>query len=104
MQQIFIDRATASEPCKHHLREKLHLMLQYNKTSTCLRSFIVKYFNRNEYVEACGQCSSCLSDERTEPMTTEARLILELIQDADGQLSKELVIQVLRGESADNIM
>src|SRR5699024_6425843 len=104
LQQFFIDRATASDQYKDHMREKLDLMLQYNKTSKCLSSFIVKYFNRNEYVEACGQCSSCLSDERTEPMTTEARLILELIQDADGQLSKELVIQVLRGESADNIM
>ncbi len=79
-------------------------MLQYNKTSKCLSSFIVKYFDPNEYVEACGQCSSCLSNERTEPMTSEARLILELIQETDGQLSKELVIQVLRGESADNIM
>src|SRR5699024_11736877 len=104
LQQFFIARSYASDQYKDHMRKKLYLMLQYNKTRKCLSSFIVKYFNRNEYVEACGQCSSCLSDERTEPMTTEARLILELIRDADGQLSKELVIQVLRGESADNIM
>ena len=104
LQQFFIDRASASDQYKDHMREKLDLMLQYNKTSKCLSSFIVKYFDPNEYVEACGQCSSCLSNERTEPMTSEARLILELIQETDGQLSKELVIQVLRGENADNIM
>lgn len=104
LQQFFIDRANASDQYKDHMREKLDLMLQYNKTSKCLSSFIIKYFDHNEYVEACGQCSSCLSAERTEPMTSEARLILELIQETDGQLSKELVIQVLRGENADNIM
>lgn len=104
LQQFFIDRSNASDQYKDHMREKLDLMLQYNKTSKCLSSFIVKYFNRDEYVEACGQCSSCLSNERTEPMTTEARLILELIQENDGKLSKELVIQVLRGENADNIL
>lgn len=104
LQQFFIDRANASDQYKDHMREKLDLMLQYNKTSKCLSSFIVKYFDPNEYVEACGQCSSCQSNERTEPMTSEARLILELVQETDGQLSKELVIQVLRGESADNIM
>ncbi len=104
LQQFFIDRANASDQYKDHMREKLDLMLQYNKTSKCLSSFIIKYFDHNEYVEACGQCSSCLSVERTEPMTSEARLILELIQETDGQLSKELVIQVLRGENADNIM
>lgn len=104
LQQFFIDRANASDQYKDHMREKLDLMLQYNKTSKCLSSFIVKYFDPNEYVEACGQCSSCQSTERTEPMTSEARLILELVQETDGQLSKELVIQVLRGESADNIM
>ena len=104
LQQFFIDRANASDQYKDHMREKLDLMLQYNKTSKCLSSFIVKYFDPNEYVEACGQCSSCQSSERTEPMTSEARLILELVQETDGQLSKELVIQVLRGESADNIM
>ena len=104
LQQFFIDRANASDQYKDHMREKLDLMLQYNKTSKCLSSFIVKYFDPNEYVEACGQCSSCQSNERTEPMTSEARLILELVRETDGQLSKELVIQVLRGESADNIM
>lgn len=104
LQQFFIDRANASDQYKDHMREKLDLMLQYNKTSKCLSSFIIKYFDHNEYVEACGQCSSCLSAERTEPMTSEARLILELVQETDGQLSKELVIQVLRGENADNIM
>lgn len=104
LQQFFIDRATASEQYKDHMREKLDLMIQYNKTNKCLSSFIVKYFNENEYVEACGQCSSCLSKNRTEPMTTEARLILGLIQNLDGELSKELVIQVMRGEHADNIL
>lgn len=104
LQQFFIDRASASDQYKDHMREKLDLMIQYNKTSKCLSSFIVKYFNMNEYVEACGQCSSCLTNERTEPMTTEARLILELIEQTDGVLSKELVIQVLRGERADNII
>lgn len=104
LQQFFIDRATASEQYKDHMREKLDLMIQYNKTNKCLSSFIVKYFNQNEYVEACGQCSSCLSNQRTEPMTTEARLILGLIQNLDGKLSKELVIQAMRGELADNIV
>ena len=104
LQQFFIDRATASDQYKDHMREKLDQMIQYNKTNKCLSSFIVKYFNQNEYVEECGRCSSCLSENRTEPMTSEARLILNLVKDLDGKLSKEHIIQVMRGEHADNIM
>ena len=37
-------------------------------------------------------------------MTSEARLILNLVKDLDGKLSKEHIIQVMRGEHADNIM
>src|SRR5699024_8212304 len=104
LQQFFTDRAIASDQYKIQMREKLDLMLQYNKTSKCLSSRIVKYFYRHESDEAYGHCCSCLPDERTETMTTEARLMVELRRDDDGQLWNELVIQVLRGESADNIM
>lgn len=102
LQQFFIDRSQASDDVKESMREKLDRMIQYNETSKCLSSFIVKYFDKNEYVTECGECSNCKSDARTVDMTEEAKLIMTLVKLVS--LSPEKVIQVLRGEVNDNII
>src|SRR5699024_7525549 len=102
LQQFFIDRSPASDDVKESMREKLDRMIQYKETSKCLSASIVKYFDKNEYVEPCGMCSNCLNVNRTVDMTKEAKFLIELSKDYE--ISPEKAIQILRGESTDNII
>lgn len=102
LQQFFIDRSPASDDVKESMREKLDRMIQYKETSKCLSASIVKYFDKNEYVEPCGMCSNCLNVNRTVDMTKEAKFLIALSKDYE--ISPEKAIQILRGESADNII
>lgn len=102
LQQFFIDRSPASDDVKESMREKLDRMIQYKGTSKCLSASIVKYFDKNEYVEPCGMCSNCLNVNRTVDMTKEAKFLIELSKDYE--ISPEKAIQILRGESVDNII
>ena len=86
------------------MRSKLDKMIQYNRTSKCLMSFMVKYFDADEYVKSCGHCVNCLSDDRTYNMKNEAKTVLNLIQDTEMPLTKEHIIQVLRGERSENVI
>jgi ATP-dependent DNA helicase RecQ len=103
LHQFFIDRSNASDTYKDFMRNKLERMLQYNKTSKCLSSFIIKYFNPNEYVTECGVCSNCQDDQRTYDMTEEAKRVIGLIQSTTLKLSKSDSIQILRGEMTEDI-
>lgn len=104
LHQFFIDRSNGSEQHKDHMRSKLDRMIQYNRTSKCLMSFMIKYFDADEYVTACGHCGNCLSGERTYNMKEEATAVLELMRHTGTTLTKEHIIQVLRGERTENIV
>ena len=104
LHQFFIDRSSSTEQYKDHMRAKLDRMIQYNRTNKCLSSFIIKYFDADEYVVECGQCSNCLNPERTYDMTLEAKLVLNLLAQSEIPVTKEQAIQILRGESAENIL
>lgn len=103
LHQYFIDKSDANEGHKQKMREKLEKMLQYQKTKKCLTGFVTKYFNPNDYITECGNCSNCLSQKRTYDMTSDAKEIMELIIQVPNQLTKSLVIQVLRGEMNEEI-
>lgn len=104
LHQFFIDRSNGSEQHKDHMRSKLDKMIQYNRTSKCLMSFMVKYFDADEYVTACGHCGNCRSVDRTYNMKEEAAAVLELIRHTGPSLTKEHIIQVLRGERNEDII
>lgn len=104
LHQFFIDRSNGTDQHKDYMRSKLDKMIQYNRTSKCLMSFMVKYFDANEYVTSCGHCVNCLSDDRTYNMKNEAKTVLNLIQDTETPLTKEHIIQILRGESSENVL
>ncbi|WP_411843476.1 DNA helicase RecQ [Salinicoccus sp. HZC-1] len=103
LHQFFIDRSSSSEQYKDHMRAKLDRMIQYNRTSKCLSSFITKYFDPDEYVEECLVCSNCKNSERSYDMTGEAKTIVELTRNCELPLTKEQTIQVLRGEMTENV-
>src|SRR5699024_12440346 len=85
------------------MRAKLDRMIQYNRTSKCLSSFITKYFDPDEYVEECLTCSNCRDEGRVYDMTAEAAEVTELIKRCTLALTREQAIQVLRGEMSENV-
>lgn len=102
LQQFFIDRSNATDEQKENMRTKLERIIQYNKTTKCLSSFIIKYFNPDEYVENCGMCSNCMREDKTIDITEESKHIIGLLNTIS--LPVEKTIQVLRGEQAENII
>lgn len=103
LHQFFIDRSNAGDAYKDFMRSKLDRMIQYNRTSKCLSSFIIKYFDQDEYVKACGVCSNCLDESRTYDMTDEAKRVIALVKSRPHELSKTEAIQVIRGEMTEDI-
>lgn len=104
LHQFFIDRSNSTEQYKDHMRAKLDRMIQYNRTTKCLSSFITKYFDADEYVVECRKCSNCLEENRTYDMTMEATLVLNLVSQSEMPVTKEQAIQILRGETAENVL
>ena len=103
LHQFFIDRSSSSDQYKDHMRAKLDRMIQYNRTSKCLSSFITKYFDPDEYVEECLTCSNCRDEGRDYDMTPEAAEVTRLIKECTLPLTREQTIQVLRGERSENV-
>ncbi|MBU5864980.1 hypothetical protein JVU88_20300, partial [Vibrio cholerae O1] len=61
------------------------------------------YFEPNEKLEECEQCSNCVQQDKSYNMTQEAKMIISCIARMKQQESYSVIIQVLRGESTDYI-
>ena len=103
LHEYFIIVSQADEDYKDKMGEKLTKMLQYTKTKKCLEATIVHYFEPNENLEECDQCSNCIQENKTYDMTREAKMIISCIARMKQQESYSVIIQVLRGEITDYI-
>lgn len=103
LHEYFITVSQADDDYKDKMGEKLTKMLQYTKTKKCLEATIVHYFEPNEKLEECGQCSSCIQQNKTYDMTKEAKMIISCIARMRQQENYSVIIQVLRGEMSDYI-
>ncbi|MDN8759696.1 helicase-related protein, partial [Staphylococcus aureus] len=65
LHEYFITVSQADEDYKDKMGEKLTKMIQYTKTKKCLEATVVHYFEPNEKLEECGQCSSCIQQNKT---------------------------------------
>lgn len=81
----------------------MNKMIQYTKTKRCLQSTIINYFNPNEHLKNCGQCSNCVKQDENYNMTTEAKQILSCLIRIKIPVTKVLLSKVLHGESDDQI-
>ncbi|WP_270246953.1 DNA helicase RecQ [Staphylococcus capitis] len=103
LHEYFITVSQADDDYKDKMGEKLTKMLQYTKTKKCLEATIVHYFEPNENLEECEQCSNCVQENKTYDMTREAKMIISCIARMKQQESYSVIIQVLRGEVTDYI-
>lgn len=103
LHEYFISVSQADDDYKEKMAEKLTKMLQYTKTKKCLEATIVHYFEPNEKLEECKQCSNCIQENKTYDMTREAKMIISCVARMRQQESYSVIIQVLRGETTDYI-
>lgn len=103
LHEYFITVSQADDDYKEKMGEKLTKMIQYTKTKKCLEATIVHYFEPNEKLEECKQCSNCIQENKTYDMTSEAKMIISCVARMRQQESYSVIIQVLRGEITDYI-
>ncbi|WP_414051496.1 DNA helicase RecQ [Macrococcus animalis] len=103
LQQFFIETSN-DEAVQELKKEKLNKMIAYTKTKQCLQATIINYFNPNEHLSKCGQCSNCLEEVENYNMTTEAKKILSCIVRIKTPVHKLTITKVLHGERDDAIL
>ena len=59
LHEYFITVSQADDDYKDKMGEKLTKMIQYTKRKNVLEATIVHYFEPNEKLEECEQCSNC---------------------------------------------
>ncbi|MCD8827415.1 DNA helicase RecQ [Staphylococcus gallinarum] len=103
LHQYFISASKADDDYKDKMGEKLTKIILYTKTKKCLEATLVHYFEPNEKLEECEQCSNCTRENKTYDMTNEAKMIVSCIARMKQKESYSVIIQVLRGEDTDYI-
>ncbi len=60
-------------------KKRLDAMVNYCKTDTCLRGYILEYFGQ-KHPEVCGNCGSCNQGFEKEDITRQAQMILSCVK------------------------
>ena len=80
--------------------ERLDVMVNYCKTQSCLRGYILDYFGQ-EHEIFCGNCSNCSTELEERDITDQARMILSCVQRMSAKLGYSLgltsVVRTLLG-------
>ena len=80
--------------------ERLQVMVDYCKTTGCLRGYILDYFGQ-EHPERCENCGTCQGVFTEADVTVQAQMILSCVKRVRDKLGYPvgagLIVQVLRG-------
>lgn len=84
--------------------QKLNSMVDYCRTTSCLRKYILNYFGEEYPEENCGNCSNCTNDSELVDITVEAQKILSCVYRMNQNYGITLVSEVLKGSKTQRIM
>ncbi|MDO5649156.1 MAG: DNA helicase RecQ [Gallicola sp.] len=82
--------------------EKLDQMVAYANTNTCLRNYILEYFNE-ERKDKCGFCQNCDSTFVEEDITVEAKKILSCVYRSGQRFGAAMIADMLKGSKNKRI-
>lgn len=85
-----------------HMKAKLETMVRFCQTRECRRKYLLRYFGE-EYPEECGNCDTCLQNEKKEDMTIFSQMLLSAVVRLEQQFGLGHVILVLRGSQSAKI-
>lgn len=88
---------------KQQEHELLKYMTFYCTITTCLRSYILKYFGEKG-MTSCFNCSNCLSNYIDMDITIDSQKILSCVYRAKQSVSIAVLSAILKGSKAKNIL
>ncbi|MCL2843927.1 MAG: DNA helicase RecQ [Chitinivibrionia bacterium] len=85
-------------------KERLTKMVNYCRSATCFREYILEYFSDSEDVK-CGNCGNCDNKNPIEErdITVDAQKILSCVSRMNQRFGITRVIEVLRGSANDKM-
>ncbi len=84
-------------------KAKLNQMISYCKTGSCLRQYILQYFDEVPEWAKCEQCSNCDGSAEVIDVTVACQKILSCIYRMDQRFGTGMVTDVLRGKNTERI-
>lgn len=84
--------------------QKLNSMIEYCRTTSCLRKYILNYFGEEYNEENCDNCSNCTNDSELVDITVEAQKILSCVYRMNQNYGITLISEVLKGSKNQRIM
>lgn len=88
---------------KNQERELLKYMTFYCTITTCLRSYILKYFG-DKGMTSCLNCSNCLSNYEDKDITIDSQKILSCVYRTNQQVSVVVLSAILKGSKSKMIL
>ena len=88
---------------KNQERELLKYMTFYCTITTCLRSYILKYFG-DKGMTSCLICSNCLSNYEDKDITIDSQKILSCVYRTNQQVSVAVLSAILKGSKSKMIL
>lgn len=103
-QQFFIDNPEENDKLSAYEKEKLrktrlsklHTMIDYAESTTCLRKNMLSYFGE-EAEDDCKNCSVCIAKEKTSDITTDAQKVFSCIARVSQKENKTVISDILLG-------
>ena len=87
---------------QENARFRLRAMLNFCKTTRCLRREILRYFGEDQEGK-CNYCSNCLNPRQLTDVTPAARLFVSCVRENNERFGSKLIIDVLRGSESERI-
>lgn len=104
IQKFLIQQSIPSYERQRIELQKLNSMVDYCRTSSCLRKYILNYFGEEYGEENCSSCSNCSSDSELVNITLEAQKILSCIYRMNQNYGVTLISEVLKGSKNQRIL
>lgn len=103
IQKYLIEQTLLSSELKNNEYQKLQQMVDYCHTSSCLRRYILEYFDEEDVSDTCNNCSNCNDNSELADITIEAQKIFSCIKRMREQYGATLVANVLKGSNIKKI-
>ena len=101
MRRMFIDEEDTSDDHKRRQHQRLAALIGYCEAATCRRRTLLAYFG--ESAEPCGNCDACLEPAAMLDATSDAQLILKLVQQTGERFGAAHIVDVLSGDETEKV-
>ncbi len=102
IQKFLIDQSHASSDWQAHEYQKLQAMVDYCRTTRCLKSYILNYFGE-ELATPCGTCSNCKMNFKLTDVTVMAQQILSCVYRVKERYGVTMITAILKGSKERRI-